>query len=74
VEARNLKVPDDIAILARGTAAHISLLRPRPTAFAFPTFEMGEVAAASLIDALENADHKRTRILLPFQFLPGQTT
>jgi len=74
VEARNLKSPSDIAILARGNAGFISMLRPQPTAFAIPTFQMGEVAAARLIDSIENPSHRRTRILLPFQFMPGQTT
>ena len=74
VEARGLKVPNDIAILARGNADFMSLLRPRPTGFAIPTFQMGEVAASRLIDSIEKPDHKRGRVLLPFQFFPGQTT
>jgi LacI family transcriptional regulator len=74
VEAHGLKVPGDIAILARGNADFMALLRPRPTAFALPTFQMGEIAAERLIDSIEKPDHKRERVLLPFQFLAGQTT
>ena len=74
VEARGLKIPGEIAILARGNADFMSLLRPRPTGFAIPTFQMGEVAASRLIDSIEKPDHQRARVLLPSQFLPGQTT
>ena len=73
MEARGLKIPDDIAVLGRGNAGLMSLLRPRPTAFYIPTFEMGELAAEMLIDSIEKPEGKRQRVLLPFKLHSGQT-
>ena len=73
VEARGMKIPDDVAVLGRGNAGLVSMLRPRPTAFYIPTFEMGELAAEMLIDSIEKPEQKRQRVLLPFQLHPGQT-
>jgi LacI family transcriptional regulator len=73
VEARGLRIPDDVAVLGRGNAGLLSLLRPRPTAFHIPTFEMGELAAEMLINSIETPNGKRERVLLPFQFGSGQT-
>ena len=73
VEARGMTIPDDIAVLGRGNAGLVSMLRPRPTAFYIPTFEMGELAAEMLIDSIEKPEQKRQRVLLPFKLHPGQT-
>lgn len=73
VEARQLSIPDDIAILARANSANAGGLRPRPTAFFIPTFEMGQLAADILIDSIEKPDQKRRRLLLPFTFSEGKT-
>jgi LacI family transcriptional regulator len=73
VEARGMRIPDDVAVLGRGNAGLMSLLRPRPTAFYIPTFEMGELAAEMLIDSIEQPTGMRQRVLLPFNFHPGQT-
>jgi LacI family transcriptional regulator len=74
VEARGLDVPGDIAILARANASGGGGLRPRPTAFHIPTFEMGRLAADMLIDSIERPTQTRQRMLLPFTFTKGQTT
>lgn len=73
IEARGMKIPDDVAVLGRGNAGLMSLLRPRPTAFYIPTYEMGELAAEMLIDSIERPTGTRQRVLLPFKFHPGQT-
>jgi LacI family transcriptional regulator len=74
VEARQLTVPGDVSIVARANSASASGLRPRPTAFYIPTFEIGELAADILIDALEKPVQPPKRILLPFKFTEGKTT
>lgn len=73
MEAREMKIPDDIAVLGRGNAGLMSLLRPRPTAFYIPTYEMGELAAEMLVDSIEKPSETRRRVLLPYQFHKGQT-
>jgi len=73
VAARGLRIPDDVSVLGRGNVGLMSLLRPRPTAFYIPTFEMGALAADMLIDTIEKPTETRQRILLPFTFQPGQT-
>ncbi|MEO6983605.1 MAG: substrate-binding domain-containing protein, partial [Edaphobacter sp.] len=73
VEARRMKIPEDVAVLGRGNAGLISLLRPRPTAFYIPTFEMGQLAADMLIDSIEEPTANRQRVLLPFKLHVGQT-
>jgi LacI family transcriptional regulator len=73
VEARGMTIPDDVAVLGRGNAGLMSLLRPRPTAFYIPTFEMGELAAEMLIDSIEKPTETRQRVLLPFKLHVGQT-
>ncbi|ADV83197.1 LacI family DNA-binding transcriptional regulator [Terriglobus saanensis] len=73
VEIRGKKIPEDVAVLGRGNAGLMSLLRPRPTAFHIPTFEMGEVAAEILIDSIEKPEQKRQRVLLASQLHPGDT-
>lgn len=73
VEARGMRIPEDVAVLARGNAGLISFLRPRPTAFYIPTFEMGELAAEMLIDSIEKPTKDRHRVLLPFKLHVGQT-
>jgi LacI family transcriptional regulator len=73
VEARKLVIPDDVAVLGRGNMGLISMLRPRPTAFYIPTFEMGKLAADMLIDSIEKPEQKKRRVLLPFTFYAGHT-
>lgn len=73
LEARGMTIPDDVAVLGRGNAGLMSLLRPRPTAFYIPTFEMGELAAEMLIDSIERPTGTRQRVLLPFKLHVGQT-
>lgn len=73
IEARRMKIPEDVAVLGRGNAGLISLLRPRPTAFYIPTFEMGELAAEMLIDSIEQPTGNRQRVMLPFKLHVGQT-
>lgn len=74
VEARQLSVPDDVAILTRANSANAGGLRPRPTAFFVPTFEMGRLAADVLINSIETPEQERQRVLLPFTFAEGRTT
>lgn len=73
VEARQLNVPGDVSILARANSVNAGGLRPRPTAFFIPTFEMGKLAADMLINSIENPDQERQRVLLPFTFAEGRT-
>ncbi|MDW5265503.1 MULTISPECIES: LacI family DNA-binding transcriptional regulator [Acidobacteriaceae] len=73
IEARRMKIPEDVSVLGRGNAGLISLLRPRPTAFYIPTFEMGELAAEMLIDSIEQPTTNRQRVMLPFKLHIGQT-
>ena len=73
VDARHLSIPGDVAILARANSANAGGLRPRPTAFFIPTFEMGQLAADMLIDSIELPEQKPRRILLPFTFFQGTT-
>lgn len=74
VESRQLSVPGDVSIVARANSSSAGGLRPRPTAFYIPTFEMGELAADILIDALESPVQPPRRVLLPFQFSEGKTS
>lgn len=74
VEARRLRVPADVAILARTNSATANNLRPRPTALSIPTFDMGQRAAEMLIDSIEQPNQPRRRILLPFTFIDGTTS
>ena len=74
VEARQMSVPGDVAILTRANSANAGGLRPRPTAFFIPTFEMGRLAADMLILSIEKPEQERQRVLLPFTFAEGRTT
>jgi|SRR6187402_343219 len=73
VEARGKRLPEDVAVIGRGNAGFNSLLRPRPTAFHLPTFEMGELGAEMLIDLIEKPEQKHQRVLLPFKLHAGDT-
>ena len=73
VEARGMRLPEDVAVIGRGDASFNSLLRPRPTAFYLPTFEMGELGAGMLIDLIEKPEQKPQRVLLPFKLHAGNT-
>ncbi|MEK6397586.1 MAG: LacI family transcriptional regulator, partial [Terriglobus sp.] len=61
-------------ILARANSANAGGLRPRPTAFFIPVFEMGQLAADMVIDAIEKPEKPPQRVLLPFTFSAGNTT
>lgn len=74
VEARGLKIPDDVAVLGRGNGPLLSFLRPTPTAFVLPTFEMGKVAAEMLIDSIEDPQHKKQKVMLPYEWNEAKTT
>ena len=73
VEARGLKIPDDLAVVGRGNIGVISMLRPRPTSFTIPAFEAGKLSAEMLIDSIERPETKKRRVLLPFTFYAGET-
>ena len=73
VEARGMSIPDDLAVFGRGNIGVISMLRPRPTSFAIPAYDAGKLAAEMLIDAIEQPETKKRRVLLPFTFYPGET-
>jgi LacI family transcriptional regulator len=73
LDARSLKTPDDVAVIARTSSASGPIFRPHPTAFHVPTFEMGKLAAEMLIDSIENPTHERHRVFLPFTFSRGAT-
>lgn len=74
VEARRLSIPGDVAILARANSANAGGLRPHPTAFFIPVFEMGQLAADMVIDSIEKPERPPQRVLLPFTFSAGNTT
>jgi LacI family transcriptional regulator len=73
VDAKGLKVPDDIAILGRISAGNANMYYPRPTAFLVPTFDMGRRVAEMLIDSIEDKHHEKARAYLPFTFAEGRT-
>jgi LacI family transcriptional regulator len=74
IETRSLRVPGDISIVARINSPNLNTFRPHPTAFHIPTFEMGKRAAEMLIDSIENPEHVKQRVYLPFTFTEGATT
>lgn len=72
-EAHQLSIPDDVAILGRGNAGFGEHLRPKPTYISLPTFQLGELAADLLIDAIEQPDKEPRQVLLPFELIEGTT-
>jgi len=74
MDLRGLEIPNDMAVLGRANLGLLSVLRPRPTGFCIPTFEMGQLAAEMLIDSIEKPGGPRKRVLLPFTLLEGKTT
>jgi LacI family transcriptional regulator len=74
VDARRLNIPDDVAVLSRANTPGSGGLRPHPTAFHIPTFEMGRLAAEMLIKTIERPNQPPRRVLLPFTFTEGRTT
>jgi DNA-binding LacI/PurR family transcriptional regulator len=60
-----LKVPSEVAVLARGSTALAEHVDPKLTTITVPGVEIGERAAEQLIKTLKSSTAHRRRIILP---------
>lgn len=66
LQLRQVRVPDDMAIVGFDDFEWAIVLRPRLTAVAQPTYAIGEIAARMLLDRLEGkASPEPRRVVLP---------
>ncbi len=72
-DLRKISIPEDVSVLARRNIGIEDHIRPRPTSFVIPTFQMGQLAAELLIDTIETPGCEPRRITLPFELVEGTT-
>lgn len=73
LQERNVKIPDQIAIVGHDGLDMVSMLHPQITTVAQPRHEMGKLAAEILIDQIENHSEPQ-KILLEPKLIAGETT
>jgi len=61
---RGLRIPDDIALVAFDEMNWMSLVRPKLTVVAQPTYEMGRTAAELLLNRIEDGNRPLQKIVL----------
>lgn len=70
LQARGVRVPDDVAVVGFDDFEWAVVLRPRLTTVAQPTYEIGETAARLLLDRVERkSDGAPRRVVLPTRLL-----
>lgn len=70
LQLRRVRVPEDLAIVGFDDFEWAAVLRPRLTAVAQPTYEIGETAARMLIDRIEGrAPAEPRRVVLPTRLI-----
>ena len=70
LQARGVRVPDDMAVVGFDDFEWAIVLRPRLTTVAQPTYEIGETAARLLLERIEKkVDGAPRRVVLPTQLL-----
>jgi DNA-binding LacI/PurR family transcriptional regulator len=72
-DLRKMRIPEDVSVLARRNVGNEDHVRPRPTSIVIPTFQIGQLAAELLIDAVEKPDCQPRRVMLPFELIEGAT-
>ncbi|MCH7408916.1 LacI family transcriptional regulator [Belliella sp. DSM 111904] len=75
IRKRNLKVPDDIALVGFTDEFHATVVEPNLTAVTHPTFEMGREAFSLLLEEIENEvsrDIKQT--VLQAKLIPRESS
>lgn len=65
LQAENIRIPTDMAVLGRGDLPYAAYLNPPLTTLTVPIFEIGRKAAQLLIDSLKDRDRSPQQILLP---------
>jgi LacI family transcriptional regulator len=70
LQSRQVHVPDDMAVVGFDDFEWAAVLRPRLTAVAQPTYEIGETAARMLIDRIEGRGAPEPRrVVLPTRLI-----
>jgi LacI family transcriptional regulator, galactose operon repressor len=70
LQSRQVHVPDDMAVVGFDDFEWAAVLRPRLTAVAQPTYEIGETAARMLIDRIEGRGTlEPRRVVLPTRLI-----
>jgi LacI family transcriptional regulator len=65
VQARGLRIPEDIAVVGFDDFSWADVFRPRLTTVAQPTYELGRVAAELLVRRIDEGDTPPARVVLP---------
>jgi LacI family transcriptional regulator len=70
LQARGVRVPEDVALIGFDDFEWAVVLRPRLTAVAQPTYEIGETAARMLLDRVEgDPPPEPRRVVLPTRLI-----
>jgi DNA-binding LacI/PurR family transcriptional regulator len=72
-DLRKMRIPEDVSVLARRNVGNEDHVRPKPSSIVIPTFQIGQLAAQLLIDAVEKPDCQPRRVMLPFELIEGTT-
>ena len=65
----DMKIPDDIAFIGFDNIELAKYSTPPLTSINIPKYEMGEIAAKTIIDMVENRLNLPVKILLPFELI-----
>jgi LacI family transcriptional regulator len=74
IYSRNLKVPDDISVLAIGCSDMYELFNPPLTTIKTPVIDIGKTAAKLLIKAIEKGSCDEGQIILPSDLIIREST
>lgn len=69
IHEAGLKIPHDIAVVGYDDLQFSGLINPPLTTIRQPRFEMGQKAMEVMIDALQSANHKPTKICLETEII-----
>ena len=73
IQARNLRVPEDIAVTGFGNISLCTVMQPELTTIAQPTYDMGQEAMKILYRLLAGEDVKERNVVLPYELIIRQS-
>jgi LacI family transcriptional regulator len=71
---QGLSIPDDLEIVCLIDTKYNSMVRPRLSSFAIPSYDLGAVAMRILTKMLHDGDIDEQEIELSYLFTPRQST
>jgi LacI family transcriptional regulator len=71
---RGKKIPDDVRVAGFNGFSFIDYLETRLTTVRSPAFQLGSLGAHHIIRRIETGAFETTSVVLPVDFVPGQTT